>query len=63
MSTAKAEQVFHRCGGCVDGSGDGVPVVLLEHARVRVAEEVGDLLQRDARGREERGCGVSEFVG
>jgi hypothetical protein len=47
-----SEEGFHRCDRGVDSRFDLVPVVLLDHARVDVAEQVGDLLDRHAGRRE-----------
>jgi hypothetical protein len=47
-----SEEGFHRCDRGVDSRLDLVSVVLLDHARVDVAEQVGDLLDRHAGRRE-----------
>jgi len=50
-----SEEGFHRCDRGVDSRLDLVSVVL-DHARVDVAEQVGDLLDRNA-GRRQQGRG------
>lgn len=42
----------------VDDRCDWVPVVLVEHPRVSVAEEIGDLRQRQTQVPQERSAGV-----